>query len=213
MVLFARADSGIITLEDLAGHSIVVKGEPWRTAIIAMLEQGGLTVDDVVLVPGGFDMAPFYEGEVDVWAGFLTNDVIRARQRGLNLTTWPVYEYGIHKYSNLVYTSQALLGDNPDKAVRFLRATLRGWRHAIENPDEAVAATLQYDDALDAAHLELVMAAQAPLIHTGVDDIGWMHEEVWEELYQMMLNHGILDVPLDPETVYTMEFLHKVYGS
>ena len=56
------------------------------------------------------------------------------------------------------------------------------------------------------------MEAQVPLIHTGVDDIGWMHEEVWEEMYRLMLNHGILDAPLDPKTAYTTDFLHKVYG-
>ena len=56
------------------------------------------------------------------------------------------------------------------------------------------------------------MEAQVPLIHTGRDDIGYMQEEVWEEMYQLMLTHGILDAPLDPKTAYTMDFLHKVYG-
>ena len=113
---------------------------------------------------------------------------------------------------DIIITTARLIDENPGLVERFLRATLRGWRYAIENPDEAVAATLQYDDTLDKEHLELVMEAQVPLIHTGIDDIGWMREEVWEEMYQLMLNHGILDAPLDTKTVYTMDFLHKVYG-
>lgn len=135
--LFARADSGIITLGDLAGHTIVIKSEAWRMVAVEMLHEAGLTADDVTFVPGGFDMTPFYEGKVDVWKGYLTNEVIRARQQGFDIITWPFYEYGIQEYSNMIYTSQALLNSNPDKAVRFLRASLRGWEWAVEHPEEA----------------------------------------------------------------------------
>ncbi len=141
--LFAKADSGIITLEDLAGHTIVIKSEAGRTVAVEMLQEAGLTADDVTFVPGGFDMTPFYEGDVDVWKGYLTNEVIRARQQGFDIITWPFYEYGIQEYSNMIYTSQALLEGNPDKAVRFLRASLRGWEWAVENPEEAVEIMLE----------------------------------------------------------------------
>ncbi len=141
--LFARADSGIINLEDLAGHTIVIKSEAWRTVAIEMLQEAGLTADDVTFVPGGFDMTPFYEGEVDVWTGFLTNEVIQARQLGFDVITFPLYEYGVQEYQNMIYTSQALLNSNPDKAVRFLRASLRGWEWAVEHPEEAVDIMLE----------------------------------------------------------------------
>ena len=141
--LFARADSGIIVLNDLAGHTIVAKSEAWRMLVIEMLQEVGLTADDVTFVPGGFDMAPFYEGEVDVWTGFLTNEVIQARQHGFDVITFPLYEYGVQEYHNMIYTSQALLNSNPDKAVRFLRASLRGWEWAVEHPEEAVGIMLE----------------------------------------------------------------------
>jgi NitT/TauT family transport system substrate-binding protein len=141
--LFARADSGIITPKDLAGRSIVIKNPNWQAFVEGLLEHAGLTLDDVEPVPGGFDMTPFFEGEVEVWAGFLTNEVIRARLQGIELVTFPLHEYGIEISSTVILVSQASLADKPDRAVRFLRASLRGWEWAVENPTEAVDIMLE----------------------------------------------------------------------
>ena len=80
--LFARADTGIVTPEDLAGHSVVIKSPNWQVFVEGLLDHAGLTLADVEAVPGGFDMTPFIEGEVEVWAGYLTDEVIRARLLG-----------------------------------------------------------------------------------------------------------------------------------
>lgn len=66
----------------------------------------------------------------------------------------------------------------PDLVLRFLRATLRGWQWAIENPAEAGPLALKYDPTLDAAHRVAMMEASVPLVHTGEDQIGWMRAEV-----------------------------------
>ena len=108
-------------------------------------------------------------------------------------------------------TVKKIVEENPELVERFLRATLRGWRYAIENPDEAVTVTLQYDESLDEAHQRAVMEAQIPLIHTGEDQIGWMRAEVLEGMHQMLLEQELLDEPVDLEKVYTMEFLQRIY--
>jgi NitT/TauT family transport system substrate-binding protein len=96
--------------------------------------------------------------------------------------------------------------------LRFLRATLRGWQWAVENPEKAGPLALKYDPTLDAAHQVAIMEASVPLIHTGEDHIGWMRAEVWQGMHEMLLEQGILDEPVDLDKVYTMEFLHETYG-
>ncbi len=209
-VYFTMADSGIETPEDFVGKK--VRRSPTDFVLPAMMSNLGIDMDQIQTLPPDLGMEAFYSGEVDIVLGYLTDQVIAARRKGYKLKIFYPDDYGVHVYNDIIITTAGLIDENPGLVERFLRATLRGWRYAIENPDEAVAITLGYDDTLDKEHEELIMEAQVPLIHTGVDDIGCMHEEVWEEMYQMMLNHGILDAPLDPETAYTTDFLHKVYG-
>ena len=136
--LFARADSGIVQLADIAGHTVVIKSLSWRTLIKESLALEGLTMDDIVEVKGGFDMIPFYEGKVDVWAGFLTNEVARARLKGLKLVTFPFYEYSFTGLGNSIFASKEYLADHQSQVVRFLRASIKGWTWAVDNPSAAI---------------------------------------------------------------------------
>ena len=173
-VLFARADSGITTPADFAGKTVAIKSESWKAVVKTMLVRGGLTWDDVTAVPSGFDMTPFYEGEVEVWAGFLTNEVVRARQRGLDLVTFPAYEYGARYNDNMIYTSRQTLAADPERAERFLRASLRGWEWAVANPGEAVDIMLERFPEM-AAEADFHLAsfqASIPLILPGGVSLG-----------------------------------------
>ena len=136
--LFARADSGIVKLTDIAGHTVVIKGSSWRTLIKEGLALQGLTMDDIVEVKGGFDMTPFFEGKVDVWAGFITNEVARARSKGLKLVTFPFYEYGLTDLGNYIYANKEYLANHQSQVSRFLRASMKGWTWAVDNPSAAV---------------------------------------------------------------------------
>ncbi len=189
--LFARRDSGIVTLADLAGRTVAVKSDSWQTAIIALLELHGLALDDIEQVRSGFDMTPFYEGEVEVWAGFLTNEVVRARQRGLDLVTFPLYEYGVKHGDNMVYTGREALNADPDRAERFLRATLRGWEWAAANPGEAVDIMLERfpEMAADANFHLASFQASLPLMLPGGVRLGTL--DCTAPLYR--------DDPLPPE--------------
>ncbi len=98
---------------DFKGRRIVDKGDAWRRLLKKFLKLGGLSLDDVTLVKGGFDMAPFYNDEVDIWAGFLTSEVIIARQKGFELVTFPVHEYGLSSIGSSIYTSEKMIARNP----------------------------------------------------------------------------------------------------
>lgn len=181
LTLMARADSGIKTPADLAGRRVAVKGEAWRILLEKLLATQGLTLDDIIEVPVGFDLALFYEGEVDVWVGFLTDDVVRARQQGLELVTFPLYEYGIEDTNMALFTSQQLLNDNPDTVIRFLRATLRGWEWALQHPDEAVDSMIIHfpELAADRAFHVSSFDALIPLIQPSGTRLGAIDCQQW----------------------------------
>lgn len=181
LAFFARTDSGIITPADLAGHSVAVKGGSWQRLLEGLLQREGLNLDDIQPIPAGFDLTPFLEGEVEVWGGYITDEAVRARQKGLELVTLPLYEYGLGSYANMVFTSKNTLETDPDLAVRFLRASLRGWEWAVDHPVEAVDLMLTRFPELASErdfHLDSFQAS-IPLVRPGGVPIGSLDCAMW----------------------------------
>ena len=213
-VFVALAGSGIERPADFLGRTVAAAGiTEYELQLKAMLNKLGLDINQVEVVPHSYDLTRLYEGEVDITAIYSTGGLIRARQAGYELSLiWPS-DYGVHLYGDTLITTDQLIAENPDLVTRFLRATLRGWREAIEDPDAAVEITLKHAEEADAELQTQMMEASLPLVHTGEDRIGWMRAEVWQGMHDMLLEQGLLAGPVDLDKVYTMEFLQRIYGA
>src|SRR3954467_2688181 len=58
-------------------------------------------------------------------------------------------DFGLEIYSNSIGVQEAFLKQNPDVVKKFVRASLRGWKDAFDNPEEAAKIQVQYVKALD----------------------------------------------------------------
>ncbi len=203
--------SGIERPQDLVGKKVMV-GPDAEIQHQALLRKLGIAPTAIEQIPFERNVTPLATGQIDAHMVYRTGTGLAFDETGYQLNWLWMEDYGIYSYVDTIVASEALVEQNPDLVERFLRATLKGWRYAIENPDEAVDLTLQYDPALSRDRQARMMAAQTPLIHTGEVNIGWMRADVWREMHDMLLEQGILDAPLDLARVYTMEFLEGVYG-
>lgn len=181
VAFFARAGSGIVTPADFAEHSIVLKGSSWQRLLDIILDAGGLTEDDVEVIEGGFDMTPFLEGEVDIWAGFISDEVVRARMAGLEIVTFPLYDYGNRGGAVTIYTNQDHLDNQGGQVEGFVRASVRGWRWAMDNPEEAVDVFLELNPDLADERDFYIAATNAiiPLVIPRGTNIGTIDCEFW----------------------------------
>ena len=211
-VFAAMPDSRIERPADFLGHSVAVSGVvEYELQLRALCQELGLDTRQIEIVPHSYDLTSLYAGEIDAIGLYATGGLIRARQAGHELNQIRPDSYGVHMYADTLVTTEEMIAQNPDLVTRFLRATLRGWREAIEQPEAAVAITLKWAKEADAELQTQMMEASLPLIHTGEDQIGWMRAEVWQGMHDMLLEQGILDEPVDLDDVYTMDFLHAVY--
>ena len=118
----------------------------------------------------------------------------------------------MHFYGDIIFTQDELISQNPDLVLRFLRATLKGWKYAIENPAQASSLVVIYNPDTDLTIEVEKMEASIPLIHTGEDQIGWMRAEIWQNIHDILLEQGLIIAAVDLDTVYTIEFLEEIYG-
>ena len=214
-VLVAFADSGISSPRDLVGRTVTLSAGGYdEMQYLAMLRKVGVDPALVNVVPYAYDDTPFLEGDVDVTASFMAGSLVPLREkigaREIKLI-WPG-DYGVRVYSDTIIVNDEMLAANPDLILRFLRATLKGHRFAIENPEAAVDATMHYAEVQDREVQAAMLEASIPLIHTGQDHIGSMRPEIWQGMYDMLLEQGVLAQELDVESLYTLAFLEQVYG-
>lgn len=210
-VYFALTDSGIERPEDFIGKRVVVN--PADLKLSSMLANVGVDIEQINGVPPSSDLETFYSGEEEVWTGYITNQVVKARLDGYEINVIFPSDYGVHEYGDCIITTDEFIQENPELIARFLRAAMRGWRYAIENPAEAAAVTAHYSENVDDAFLLASMEAQVPLIHNGEAPIGWMEADAWQGMYAFLQAHQKLADAYDVEDVYTLRFLQQVYGA
>lgn len=214
LVVMALADSGIQQPKDLVGKTVGVistdLNTTWDIQFMAMLNKLEIDPDSMTFVAnelyhGADDLL---SGRMDASSGnFSTNEPVQAEMDGYDLNLIYYSDYGIEFYNNLIFADRALIEENPDLVQRFLRATLKGYQYAIENPQDAAEQTLKYDENLALDFQTASMEAQIPLIDTGDAPIGYMDEAVWENSQEILLNQDVIDDPVDLNAVYTNEFV------
>jgi NitT/TauT family transport system substrate-binding protein len=217
VVFLSITDSGITHPSHFVGKTVAVAGKEgivrdFENQFYSLMKMFGLDISKVKVVEYDPDYTGFLKGEVDVTAAYWTGSLIKLREKGYNPNIiWPG-DFGVHFYSDTLATTEEKIILNPELITRFLRATLKGWQAAVGDPNAAVAATLKYVQIPDLKLQTAMMESQLPLVHTGQDQIGWMQENIWKEMHQVLLEHGMIGAPLDIEKVYTMSFLKSFYG-
>ncbi|MBI4588536.1 MAG: ABC transporter substrate-binding protein, partial [Candidatus Rokubacteria bacterium] len=205
---FALKASGIKHPKDFVGKAVAY-APTHEIHLKAMLKRLGLDFTALKRMPYGFDLTPFYKREVSVWGGYIMNQPVDARLTGHEISIIFPDDYGVHTYDDVVFTSEDLIRRNPSLVTRWLRATLQGWRYAIEHPEEATEITLNVDPTRRREKELAMLLASIPLIHTGQHPVGWMTRETWEEASEILLDQKILRHRLELEKAYTTRFLNE----
>ncbi len=207
---FALAGSGITRPQDFRGKTVAY-APTHEIHLKALLKRTGLDLRQLRVAPYGYDLTPWYTGQVHIWAGYVMNQPVDARLAGHEVKIIFPDDYGVHTYDDILFVGETLLQQKPALIERFLRATLQGWRYAIEHPDEATELTLRVEPKLVREKQLAMLRASTPLIHTGQDPIGWMRHEIWQEAQDLLLEQRLLPAPVDLGKAYTLQFLQAIY--
>jgi NitT/TauT family transport system substrate-binding protein len=143
-VVIATADSGIATAADLEGKRIGIPGRYGTNWIMlqALLEEAGLTVDDVEIVefPDFTQAAALQQGQVDAATGFANNEPIQLRNAGIEPVVLTVDEAVPLPGPGLV-TGTNTLEAKRDALAAFTAATLRAMEEITADPQKGLDAT------------------------------------------------------------------------
>lgn len=214
LAITSLQDDNILKPEDLAGKTVGVYSEDLSSysdlLFLAFMSRTGLEQDTMqyALIQDFTGANEIKAGNMDAMTGmFATDQQVMTQNAGDSINIMYYKDYGVDVYINTIFVNEELTQSNPDLISRFLRATMKGYQYALENPTEVAAIPLQYDESLDLDYQEKVMKAQIPFIDNGVGSLGSMDGEVWGITQEILLEFGFLSDPIDLSTVYTNQFL------
>ena len=154
MMLTCRRDSGIETPADFAGKTLGVWFFGNEYPFLSWMSQLGLSTDGgpdgVTVLKQGFNVDPILQGQADCVSTMTYNEYWQIIDAGLTADDLIVFKYedqGVATLEDGMYVLEENLNDAAfvDKMVRFVRASMKGWKWAEANPDAAAMIVLEND--------------------------------------------------------------------
>ncbi len=129
----------ILTPLDLKNKIIMAGENEFKfTSLGLMLNKFHINTKDLVLKKGTYSIEPFANGKVDAMAIYLTNQPYELNNKKIKYNIIDPANYGIFTYSGNLFTSKTMFKEHPKIVERFVDATIRGWRYALNHQKEIV---------------------------------------------------------------------------
>lgn len=210
----AHADSGINGPADFKGKTVSTFFTGAQNILFGVLSEQGLMEGEVNVVPQAVTMAPFIDRQVDVATVMVYNELNVLKKRGVNdIKVFYPHDYGVNFPSDPIITNTKTIEERPDVVQAFLNGSLRGWKYAIENPDEAVEIVMQAASGLEPEHQKSMLIAYGEIMKAGVapeKGLGEMHLPDLNEARDLLIKREVIDNSLTVEDVIDASFLAKV---
>lgn len=206
-------EKGITEPADFEGKKFGGVGTELEQAMMeTILEEDNVDIDTVDFINiGESDFFTAIKRDVDfslvyqAWTGIEAE----IRNEELNMIYLKDLSEGLDFYTPIVATSEQAIEDNPEMVEKFVKATVKGYEFAMEEPDEAANILIE---SVPDINEELVHESQKWLVdkyQAEADEFGIQETERWENVYEFMDENDLIKQDFDVDQAFTNEFLPK----
>ena len=198
MMLTCRKDTGITSPEDFRGKTLGVWFFGNEYPFLSWMSQLGIPTeggdDGVTVLKQGFNVDPILQKQADCVSTMTYNEYWQIIDAGLSPDDLVVFKYedqGVSTLEDGVYVMEENLEDPAfvDKMVRFVRASMKGWKYAEENVEEATEIVLDNDDTgAQTEEHQLRMMGEIAKLTAGSD--GTLDPADYERTVETLLKGG-----------------------
>ncbi|TWF54851.1 ABC transporter substrate-binding protein [Neorhizobium alkalisoli] len=204
--MICRKDGPIKTEADFKGHTLGVWFFGNEYPFFAWMNKLGLKTeggkDGVTVLKQSFDVQPLVQKQADCISVMTYNEYWQAIDAGFKPADLTVFNYtalGNDLLEDGLYVLDTKLKDEKFKAdmVKFVRASMKGWKYAMEHPDEAAEIVMD-NGGQDENHQKRMMGEVAKLIGNGS---GKLDMATYDRTVKALLDQKI--ITKNPEGAYT----------
>jgi NitT/TauT family transport system substrate-binding protein len=216
LMLVSKKSANIATPESLKGKNVGVWYGGNEFEFLALMDKLGYDPDkDLNVIKQGFTMDPFLAGQMDAASAMTYNEFQVVLEAGVNPDDLNVMRYndqGVGMLEDNLFTTEDMVGNNPDLVQRFVRASIRGWQAAIADQQDAVNTVMKYVEpgSTTADHQTRMMSEVAKLVlppGMTTDQIGVMDAGRFQTTADIALKFHVINTPADPAKSYTNDFV------
>ena len=155
MMLTCLKESGIASPADFADKTLGVWFFGNEYPFLSWMSQLGLKTDGsaggVTVLKQGFNVDPLLQKQAACVSTMTYNEYWQVIDAGISpddLVTFKYQDEGVATMEDRLYVLEENLKDPAfeDKMVKFVRASMKGWKYAEANPDEAAMIVLDNDE-------------------------------------------------------------------
>ncbi len=221
LLLICHRERGIERPSDLKNKHLGTWFNGSEIAVNAWLDAIGIptdTADGAKVMPQGEALDEWRKGTLDCVSAMTYNErwiLIRAGISLSDMTIFSLEESGFGILEDGLYVAESRLSDPAfqDQLLRFLKASLRGWRYAMERPIEAVDLLVQRFPDLDRHH-QLRMMEEVNHLLGELETVGMIHLDAYDRVVDMLwrsdAEHHILEA--EPTRAWTHELWERAHN-
>ena len=179
---------------DLIGKKLMGAEEELRFGLLAlMLDYFSVNKRNTQFIPHSFSIKDFAEHKVDAMTAYNTNEVFELDRQGIEYNTLDPQDYGFSITALNLFTSFPEATNHPERARKFIAASNKGWRYAIDHPDEAVQVIIkQYSSKKSVEALKFEAAVVKKLMLLDFFEIGEANKDLSLRLVKQLKKAGLL---------------------
>ena len=223
----SMADAGINGPEDLAGKKVGSWGYGNEWELFAGMQKAGVEVGDIELIQQAFDMNGFLAGDIDAAQAMTYNEYAQVLEtenpdtgelyqpEDLSVIDWN--EEGTAMLQDAIWADTQRLEDDEEyktTTVAFIKAAIKGWAYAKDNPEEAASIVTDAGSTLGQSHQLWMTNETNKLLWPSTNGVGMIDEAAWKQTVEIALGTKnetgatiISEEP--PATAYTNEYVER----
>lgn len=218
LLVASKKEAGIKSPQDLAGKKVANWFGGNEYEVLALLSKYKLDKNkDLNLVQQDFTMDQLKEGSVDAASAMTYNEFGLLLESGISkddLNVINMNDEGVAMMEDCLFVNSEWASKNEDLMVRFLRASIKGWKDACADPEAAGKTVYDVDKSVSLEHQVYMAKEVAKLVSPeGFDSskIGQIDMKAIKQTgdFLKLYNPDLAKTPVVDETTFTAKYWDK----
>ncbi|WP_349963236.1 ABC transporter substrate-binding protein [Rhizobium sp. ZPR3] len=209
----AHDDAGINSVKDFAGKTMSAWFTGSQYQLFTVLTNAGLDPTKERVASQPFSMQPFIDRKYEISTVTTYNELLTLKEQNIPVKIFRADENGVRGQDGAIIASEKTVKEKPEIVQAFLNATLKGWKDAIINQDDAVNIVMKHGSGLKREHQAAMMAEYARMASSGdarTKGIGYVDIDASKAVNESLVKFKALKSPQDVNAAFTNQFWDKV---